>query len=61
MKVTTLTNFISEQVIDRLDLDDSFDITMKFSDLENAINKVNPDLEIEDIELENFICEYEED
>lgn len=61
MKVTTLTNFISEQVIDRLDLDDSFDITMKFSDLENAINKVNPDLEIEDIELENFICEYKED
>ena len=61
MKVTTLTNFVSEQVIDQLDLDDSFDITMKFSDLENAINKVNPDLEIEDIELENFICEYEED
>ena len=61
MKVTTLTNFISEQVIDRLDLDDSFDITMKFSDLENTINKVNPDLEIEDIELENFICEYKED
>ena len=61
MKLTTLTNFIAEQVNNQLATEDALGIVLKISDLENEIKRVAPDLEIEDIDIEDFLMEYEED
>ena len=61
MKITTLTNFIVEQVNNQLATEDALGIVLKIGDLENEIKRVAPDLEIEDIDIEDFLMEYEED
>ena len=61
MKVTTLTNFIAEQANNQLATEDALGIVLKIGDLENEIKRVAPDLEIEDIDIEDFLMEYEED
>lgn len=61
MKVKAITTFLAEQLEYDLGAEDSFDIILKIVDLEKAIDKINPELEIDILDFERLLDEAEDD
>ena len=61
MKVTKLLGFIAKHITGQFPPKDAYVIALKFSELKKEIKKANPDWEIETIDIEDFLMEYEED